>query len=219
MKELVCYLRVSTEDQGKAGNGLEAQQAAIEKFAADNNYKIIEVVTEVASGKLGLTERPVLNAAISKALKAGATVVVSKLDRLSRNAAFILNLMETKVRFIVTELGEDVQNLTLHIFACMAEHERKIIGERTKAALAVLKAKGVKLGNPKSLSQAGLIGRAANTAKADEFATRMKTSVQRMLEAGMSYNAIAKEFNMNGTKTARGGVWSACTVSNLVVRF
>jgi DNA invertase Pin-like site-specific DNA recombinase len=219
MKELIGYIRVSTDDQGKSGNGLEAQQAAIEKFAADNNYKLIEVVTEVASGKLGLSERPVLNAAITKALKSKATVIVSKLDRLSRHAAFVLNLMDTKAKFIVAELGEAVDNFMLHIYAVVAQKEREMISSRTKAALQSLKAKGVVLGNRTNIADARQLAATANANKADEFAAKMRTSVERMLKVGMSLRAIAAEFNANGTKTARGGSWTSTTVANVVARF
>lgn len=219
MKDLIGYIRVSTDDQGKAGNGLEAQKAAIEKFAADNNYNLIEVVTEVASGKLGLTERPVLNAAIIKSLKTKATVIVSKLDRLSRHAAFVLNLMDTKAKFIVAELGEAVDSFMLHIYAVVAQKEREMISARTKSALQALKAKGAQLGNRTNIDEARKLAAASNASKADEFAAKMRVSIERMMKAGMSLRAIAAEFNANGTKTARGGMWTSTTVSNMVARF
>ena len=218
MKELIGYIRVSTDEQGKSGNGLEAQKASIEKFATDNNYKLIEIVTEVASGKLGLNDRPVLNSAITKALKAGAFVVVSKLDRLSRHAAFVLNLMDTKVKFIIAELGEAVDSFMLHIYAVVAQKEREMISSRTKSALESLKAKGVALGNRTNISDARKSASEVISSKADEFAEKMKVSIDRMVKAGMSMRAIALEFNTNGTKTARGGAWTSKTVGNIIAR-
>ena len=218
MKKLIGYVRVSTDEQGTAGNGLDAQRAAILKFAADTGYELLEIVEEVASGKLGLEDRPVLKDALARSLKAKATLVVSKLDRLSRQALFIMTLMHNKAKFIVTQFGESVDEFMLHMYAVLGEKERNMISQRTRDALAQLKAKGVKLGGPK-LDQVRELGAAKNASKADEFATRMKPSIQRMLASGMSYRGIASEFNENGTKTARGGLWSAATVSNIVARW
>ena len=217
-KLLICYLRVSTKDQGTSGNGLEAQNLAVVKFAEENGYTIVESVQEVASGKLGLEHRPVLAAALAKAIKIGATIIVSKLDRLSRNAAFILNLMSSRSKFLVAQLGVGVDNFIIHIYAVLGEKERQMISERTKSALAVLKAKGVKLGNKTNLAEAGEKGGIATAAKSDAFALRMKATVMLMKNAKMSHGAIAKHLNDTGTKTARGGLWAVTTVTNLVAR-
>lgn len=217
MKEMIGYIRVSTDEQGTAGNGLEAQRTAIIKFAADNGHTLLEIVQEVASGKLGLNDRPVLNAAIKRCIKSKATLVVSKLDRLSRQAAFILNLMDTSVKFVVTQFP-DADEFMLHMYAVLGEKERKMIGQRTKDALAELKRKGVKLGGPKAL-EAGVIGRGVQAAKANEFAEKLRPAIERMRSSGMSFQAIADEFNTHGTKTARGGAWQATTVRNMCQRF
>lgn len=218
MKTLIGYARVSTEDQGSARNGLEAQMASITKFAADNGYKLLEIVQEVASGKLGLNDRPVLAQAIARAVKLKAVVVVSKLDRLSRHAAFVLNLMETKVKFIVSELGEAVDSFMLHIYAVVGQKERELISERTRSALAQLKLKGVQLGNRTNAAEASAAGGAAYAAKADAFAERMRSTLVMMKKTGMSHSAIARQLNENGTTTARGGAWGTTTVSNMVAR-
>jgi len=218
MKTLIGYIRVSTKDQGVSGNGLEAQHAAILKFAADNGYELVEIVKEVASGKLGLQDRPVLKAAITKALKMKATLVVSKLDRLSRDAAFIMNLMNTRVQFVIAQFGEQADPFMIHMYAVLGEKERKMIGQRTKDALTALQAKGVKLGGPNT-GDVYRLGNSANASKADTFAERMRPAIQRMLDAGMSMRAIAAEFNENGTTTARGGNWDAKTVSNIIARW
>ncbi len=218
MKTLIGYIRVSTDEQGTSGNGLEAQKAAIIKFAEDAGYILLDIVQEVASGKLGLNERPVLKAAISKALKMKAVLIVSKLDRLSREAAFILNMMNTKAKFLVAQFGEGADEFMIHMYAVLGEKERKMIGERTKSALAILKAKGVTLGGPKVL-EASVLGGEAVSVKADGFAIRIRPTVERMMTSGMSMRAIARELNENGTKTARGGLWTAQSINNLVVRF
>jgi DNA invertase Pin-like site-specific DNA recombinase len=222
MKELIGYLRVSTDEQGQTRNGLEAQREAIVRFAADNGYRIVEIVEEVASGKLGSEDRPVLAAAMAKAAKGKNTfVVVSKLDRLSRSSAFINNLMDNaKVRFIVTELGESVDNFMLRIYAAVAQQEREVISQRTKAGLAAKKARGEALGASRPIIlKAGTVGRQFQADKADEFANKLKPTVKRMVDAGMSLRAIADELNSNGTRTARGGAWAATTVKNLIARF
>lgn len=232
MKKLLGYARVSTDEQGDSRNGLEAQRAAIIKYAHDHGYELIEIVEEVASGKLDQESRPVLDAAIKKVLKLKATLIVSKLDRLSRQAAFILNLMNTRADFIVAELGENVSPFMLHIYAVVAEQERQMISKRTKDALAQLKARGVKLGNPHARdvvgndgktvmgrSTAGLLGAKAVASQADEFAARVRPTIERMTKAGMSFNAIARELNDTGIKTARGGAWTAKSVSNVVARW
>lgn len=219
MKQLIGYIRVSTDEQGTKGNGLEAQRVAIIKFAEDNGYKLLEILREDASGKLGLDERPVLKAALSKALKIKATLVVSKLDRLSRQAAFILNLMNTRAKFIVTQFGEGVDEFMLHMYAVLAEKERKMISERTAAALQTLKAKGKVLGNQTNIEAARGLAAVAVGDKANAFAEKMRPSISRMIRDGMSLRAIANELNENGTKTARGGAWTATTISNMSARW
>jgi DNA invertase Pin-like site-specific DNA recombinase len=219
MKEIIGYIRVSTDEQGTAGNGLDAQRAAIIKFAQDNNYTLLSIVQEVASGKLGLEDRPVLKAAIARSLKEKAMLVVSKLDRLSRHAAFVLNLMDTKANFCVAELGENVSPFMLHIYAVVAQQERELISRRTTDALAALKAKGVILGNKKNIEMAQQNGGFTQMKKSDDFAKRMQPSITRMREAGMTLKQIAEEFNTNGTKTMKGGAWSAAGLCNLIKRF
>jgi DNA invertase Pin-like site-specific DNA recombinase len=149
MKTAVAYTRVSTAEQGRSGLGLEAQRAAIEAFAAREQITVSAWFAETQSGKRvsdTLSERPQLCAALAASKAAGGTVLVSKLDRLSRDVCFISTLMVQKVPFLVAELGADVDPFMLHLFAALAEKERAMISQRTKAALAALKARGVKLG-------------------------------------------------------------------------
>jgi DNA invertase Pin-like site-specific DNA recombinase len=158
MKTAFAYTRVSTREQGKSGLGLEAQRAAIEAFAAREQIAISGWFSEVESGKRvsdTLSERPQLRAALAASKAAGAMVLVSKLDRLSRDVHFISGLMAHKVHFTVAELGTDVDPFMLHLFAALAEKERAMISQRTKAALAALKARGVKLGPKRPNPHAG----------------------------------------------------------------
>ena len=155
MHSIVAYLRVSTQKQGASGLGLEAQRQAISRFAEAERYQIADTFTEVETGKGAdaLERRPQLAAAIKAARKAKCPVVVSKLDRLSRDVHFISGLMAQRVPFIVTELGADTDPFMLHIYAALAEKERRLISERTKAGLAAAKARGVKLGGRNAQSE------------------------------------------------------------------
>lgn len=149
MKTAVAYTRVSTQKQGKSGLGLEAQRSLITAFAEREQISISGWFSEVESGKRvsdTLAERPQLQAALEASKAAGAHILVAKLDRLSRDVHFISGLMVHKVPFIACELGVDVDPFMLHLFAALAEKERAMISQRTKAAMAALKARGVKLG-------------------------------------------------------------------------
>lgn len=153
LKPATAYLRVSTREQGKSGLGLEAQEATIRAFAASREFEIVNWYREIETGKRvsdTLHARPQLAAALAQAKRLGAPVIVAKLDRLSRDVHFISGLMVEKVPFLVCALPH-ADNFQLHLFAALAEQEREIISQRTTAALAALKARGVKLGsgNPK----------------------------------------------------------------------
>ena len=144
-KSVISYIRVSTASQGRSGLGLEAQRDAIARFAKEQGYTVAGEYVEVESGKGAdaLDRRPKLGAAIKAARKLKGPVIVAKLDRLSRDVNFIRTLM---VHIVTVELGADTDPFLLHLFAALAERERRIIGERTKLALAAAKARGVKLG-------------------------------------------------------------------------
>ena len=148
--QAVAYCRVSSREQGRSGLGLEAQRAAIERFCAGDGITVVAWFTEVESGKRvsdTLHKRPQLAAALNLAASFNGPVIVSKLDRLSRDVHFISGLMAHRTEFIVCELGRVSDPFMLHLFAALAEKERALISERTKAALAALKARGVKLGS------------------------------------------------------------------------
>jgi DNA invertase Pin-like site-specific DNA recombinase len=150
MEQAIAYVRVSTQRQHRSGLGLEAQRAAIERFAASESLKIATEYVEAETGKGSdaLDRRPQLAAALAAAKVAKCSVVVAKLDRLSRDVAFVAGLMAQRVPFIVAELGRDADPFMLHLYAALAEKERRLISERTKAALAAKKAAGAALGNP-----------------------------------------------------------------------
>src|SRR5271169_6908394 len=160
MHQIVSYIRVSTGKQGKSGLGIEAQRAAIAHFATAEGREVLAEFVEVETGKGAdaLDRRPKLAEALAKARKAKAPVVVAKLCRLSRDVAFISGLMAQHVPFFVTELGADADPFMLHIYAALAEKERALIADRTRAALAAKKAQGVRLGNPTNLAAAGAKG-------------------------------------------------------------
>src|SRR4029077_19595401 len=150
MQPIVAYYRVSTAAQGRSGLGLEAQRKAIAAFAAAEGFELAAEFTEVETGKGAdaLDRRPQLKAALKAAKKAKCEVVVAKLDRLSRDVAFIAGLMSQRVPFIVCALGRNVDPFTLHIYAALAEQERRMISQRTSAGLQAAKQRGVQLGNP-----------------------------------------------------------------------
>jgi DNA invertase Pin-like site-specific DNA recombinase len=214
----VGYFRVSTDKQGKSGLGIEDQKAAVARFAADHGYEIIAEFVEVETGKGAdaLDRRPRLAEALARARKAKAPVIVAKLCRLSRDVAFIASLMVQRVPFIVAELGPDADPFMLHIYAALAEKERRLISERTRAALAQKKLQGARLGNRTSLAEASTKGIEANRKAADAFAANVLPIVKKIKASGITTpKAIAAELNARGVRTARGGSWHDSTVRNL----
>jgi len=215
MKQAIALTRVSTSEQGKSGLGLAAQEAAIRSFANSEGFEVVEVVEEVASGKLGLADREGLRKALAKAKKLKCPVIVSKLDRLSRDVAFISGLMSKGVPFIVAELGSDVDPFVLHLFAALGEKERKMIGSRTKAALAPMVGTGV-LGNKTNLAEAQAKGNATNAAKAAAFAAKMLPLINDMKAKAMTLDQIAADLNDRLVPTFNGREWHKSTISRLL---
>src|SRR5258708_4413737 len=221
MERAIAYLRVSTQPQQRWGFGIEAQRAAIERFAAAESLLITAEYSEFETGKGAdaLDRRPQLAAALAAARKAKCSIVVSKLDRLSRDVAFVSGLMAQRVPFIVAELGRDADPFMLHLYAALAEKERRLIAERTKAALTAKKAAGARLGNPRNLDYAGSVGRAALIDAADQFACGLRPMVQAIRATGaITLASIAIELNRRGIRSARGGMWHRSSVRNLLER-
>jgi DNA invertase Pin-like site-specific DNA recombinase len=220
MTPAVAYYRVSTARQGKSGLGIEAQKAAIQRFAEAEGIEVLAEHVEVESGKGAdaLERRPELAAALAQARKAKCPVLVAKLDRLSRDVHFISGLMAHRVPFVVADLGADADPFMLHLYAALAEKERALISARTKAALAAKKAQGVKLGNPRA---AETIGRAHDAARAvaDQFAVNVLPIVREIQASGLTtLRDLAGALNARGIRTARGGAWHSSTVRNLLMR-
>ncbi len=219
---LVAYERVSTARQGQSGLGLEAQRRVIGDFAAARGAEVLSRFTEVESGRKA--DRPELAKALHHAKVTGATLVIAKLDRLSRNAAFLLALRDSGVKFLACDMPE-ANDLTVGIMALVAEAEREAISRRTKDALAVAKARGVKLGNPNGAASLRRVGkggtalRATVSANAAAFARDLAPVLADIRAAGhVSLRAIAAELALRGIKTRRGGVWGVGNVKHLLKR-
>ena len=219
-RPLIGYARVSTARQGRSGLGLGAQQEALSRFAKAEGFDLVRVFVEIETGKGAdaLEHRPQLAAALREARRQRCSVAVSKLDRLSRDVAFISNLMAHRVPFMVTELGADVDPFILHLYAALAEKERALISRRTKEALAAAKAKGVVLGGP-NLRAARKKAAVSIKNRADQRAANVLPIIREIRAAGArSLHQIAAALNARGVTTPRGGRWYAKSVSNVLAR-
>ncbi|WP_434619959.1 recombinase family protein [Tabrizicola sp. M-4] len=221
-QRLVAYERVSTVRQGQSGLGLEAQRRQIAEFAASRGAEVLARFTEVESGRKA--DRPELAKALHHAKVTGATLVIAKLDRLSRNAAFLLALRDSGVKFVAVDMPE-ANDLTVGIMALVAEAEREAISRRTKEALASAKARGVKLGNPngaaalKRAGKGGVALRATVAANADQFARDLAPVIADIRAAGhTTLRAVAAELSARGIRTRRGGQWGVGNVKDLLGR-
>jgi DNA invertase Pin-like site-specific DNA recombinase len=222
MGRVVAYYRVSMASQGRSGLGLAAQREAVEGLCASRNWDIIADFTEVESGKHN--HRVQLTEALYRAKVTGSTLVIAKLDRLSRNAAFLLTLQDSGVRFLAADLPEAC-NLTVGVLALVAQQEREAISTRTKAALAMAKARGERLGNPNG---AAPLRRAAKgnrdalaviKAEADGRALDLAPVVRNLRADGAcTLSAMAKALNEMHIHTPREGRWHPSSVSNLLAR-
>lgn len=220
-RPLVAYLRVSTDKQGRSGLGIEAQRAAIVAFADANGFTVVTEHEEHETGKGSdaLERRPKLAAALAAARRLRCSVVVAKLDRLSRDVAFIAGLMAQRVPFLVAELGEGVDPFVLHLYDALAEKERALIAARTRAAVAGLKTRGMLLGNRTNLAEASAKAASANHAEAETFAANVRPVIEAIRAARAGSNrAIAAGLNARRIETARGGQWSAVQVGRILAR-
>ena len=212
-QNFVAYYRVSTKKQGASGLGLDAQRKAVAAFLTAPSSLIAEF-TEVESGKKN--NRPELQAALALSRSRKATLVIARLDRLARNVAFIANLMESGVEFVAVDMPH-ANRFTLHILAAVAEHEREMISKRTKAALAIAKERGVKLGNPRP-KRALAKARAAVIGGANAFSSTHAPLIRELCDKGLSLRAVARELNLRNIPTARGRQWQAVQVQNVLKR-
>jgi DNA invertase Pin-like site-specific DNA recombinase len=213
--KFIAYYRVSTDKQGKSGLGLEAQRQAVENYLNGGSWKLIAEFTEVESGKN--SERPQLRAAQAACKKHKARLVIAKLDRLSRNVAFIANLLEAGTDFVAVD-NPHANKSMLQMMAVFAEMERDAISKRTTEALAAAKARGVKLGNPRLADAIEATNKARQEA-ADAFAANVLPIIRQIQKSGVSsLRGVAKALSARGIKTARGGAWSAVQVSDILQR-
>jgi DNA invertase Pin-like site-specific DNA recombinase len=218
----VAYLRVSTDRQGRSGLGLEAQREAVQRFVRDRGGTITTPeFVEVESGKRN--DRPQLAKALKQCRLTGAILVVAKLDRLSRNAAFLLTLRDSGVEFVAADLPE-ANTMTVGVMAVVAQHEREAISARTKAALVAARARGTVLGG-RRVGAADIVayqaaGTGANQAQANVRAEELRETFDGLRQEGLSLNAMASRLNDQGVLTSRGvaGGWTATAVRRVVQR-
>lgn len=209
----VSYYRVSTDKQGMDGNGMEAQRAAVQRYLASLDCELIGTFQEVESG--ADNKRPQLAAALKLAKAKKAVLVIAKLDRLSRNAAFLLQLQDSGVDFIACDMP-NADKLSIGIIALLAQRERQLISERTKAGLAVAKQRGVVLGNPNAAAALEMAQEAIQARKKG-FAALALESIREIQSTGLeSLNRIADCLNKRGEQTARGGKWTATAVKRVL---
>lgn len=219
----VAYYRVSTKAQGISGLGLEAQEQGVNQFLNGGNWQLLASYTDVESGTRKGNNRPELGKAIAHAKRTKATLVIAKLDRLARNVAFVSNLMESGVDFVAADMPQ-ANRLTIHILAAVAEAEAEMISKRTKEALAAAKARGVVLGNPANLTEAGQkLGarRGADTKRrrAVEDYGHLASMVAELRQQSMSFAAIAIQLNEQGETTRQGMAFQAMTIKRIVDRW
>ncbi len=213
--KFVAYYRVSTDRQGQSGLGLEAQRNAVLDYLNGGSWTLVADFTEVESGKHA--DRPQLAAALAACKKQKAKLVIAKLDRLSRNLAFIAALMDSGVEFVAAD-NPHANKLTIHILAAVAQHEREAISARTKEALAAAKARGVKLGNPR-WERTIEATNAVRIEAADKFAANVLPIIREIRQSGISsLRGVARALTARGVKTARGGEWSAVQVTDILNR-
>jgi len=212
--KFIAYYRVSTKMQGRSGLGLEAQQHAVGQHLKSCDETLMDDYMEVESGKNNA--RPKLEAALKRCRLTGATLIIAKLDRLSRNAAFLFNLRESKVKFVCADMPE-ANDLTIGVLSLLAQHEAEQISARTKAALAAAKARGVKLGNIATLTNHDTTkAREAHVSKAADRNAEMREvleELKREYGSNVSLRFLSTKLNEAGYKTARGKDWRATSVN------
>lgn len=217
--KFISYLRVSTARQGLSGLGLEAQRKAVADYLNGGRWQHVAEFVEVESGRN--PRRPQLETALAACRIHGATLVVAKLDRLSRNAAFLLNLQNADVKFVAAD-NPQVNEMVVGMLAIVAEAEAKAISERTKAALAAAKARGVRLGSPRPITRLAQLNGArasleSRRASASQWLTDVRPMVERIKAETGSYACTAKRLNAQGVPARRKGAWSATQVMRVLL--
>src|SRR6516162_8312766 len=224
MAVIIGYLRVSTKGQRESGLGLEAQQAAVERYARQHGAKIAALYTEVESGKLA--DRPELAKALAHARRSKGTLVVAKLDRLARNVEFLAKVMNSGCEFAAADMPA-ANRFMLHIMAAVAEHEAKAISDRTKAALAAYKARGGKLGahlpqcrnlTPEAIAKGREHSAAARAKAAAEAYADLAPTMKQWRTEGLTLDGIAGKLNAEGHTTRRGLPWNPVQVARVLQR-
>lgn len=218
----VAYIRVSTDKQGLSGLGLDAQRESIAQFLArlGRPYELLAEHVEIESGKSAVN-RPELLKAIKRCRLQGSTLLVAKLDRLSRDLCFITTIQKVGVKFVCAD-NPEINDLTLHILGAMAQHERHLISDRTRTALASAKSRGIKLGNPKLLEVRNADTSAARRkikSNADQFAREVRPLLDTAIQNGkQSLFSLAQYLNDQGIPTQRGRKWTAMGIKRVLAR-
>ena len=216
MKKMVFYLRVSTSKQGADGNGIQHQMTVVNRYAESNEGEVIGQFIEVESGGKTDVERPQLSLALEMCRKQNAVLICSKIDRLSRNAEFLLKLMNSKVEFVCCDIP-NCDRFTRSLYAILAEKERIMISERTKNALQMVKARGVKLGNPNPESAVKAMNEGAIKAK-NEFRIKITPIIEDIKKGEIkTLQGIADCLNRRGISTRTGKTWTPGLVRNVLV--
>lgn len=219
MKKFIAYYRVSRKEQSISGLGLSAQKSSVEKYVTTQDGIILKDFTEVETGT-NKRERVEIHKAIQLAKNEGAILIIAKLDRLARNVSFVSSLMDAGIEFLAVDMPS-ANNFTIHIFSALAEQEAKLISSRTKLALAELKKKGVKLGNPKNLTSEARV-KGVNKIKENAMNNDRNRQAQSIIlnckEKEMSYRQIADYLNQLNFKTRHGNKFYAPTVLQLYNR-
>lgn len=214
--KFIAYYRVSTQRQGQSGLGLDAQRHSVMGYLNGGDWNLLGEYTDIESGKNA--NRPQLLAAMQHCRITGATLVIAKLDRLSRDASFLIGLEKSGIDFVAVDMP-NANRLTIGIMAVMVQHEREMISLRTREALAAAKKRGVKLGG----ARGGYVphpdrGTAAIKKNADQFAQSIGPMIQGMRDNGMTLQDISDKLTEQGIRTARNGAWTATAVSRILKR-
>jgi len=216
MKKMVFYLRVSTSKQGADGNGIQHQMTVVNRYAESNGGDVVGQFIEVESGGKTDSERPQLAAALEKCKKENAVLVCSKIDRLSRNAEFLLRLMNSRVEFVCCDIP-NCDRFTISLFAILAEKEKNMISERTKNALKMVKARGIKLGSPNPELSVIKMNEGARKARID-FKNKIVPIINEIKSTGIeTLQGVADCLNRRGISTRTGKQWYPTQIRNLLM--